>query len=82
MKYTLEIRKRAEKDLSNIPKNDAQAIADAIFELEKGLSGDIKKLTNYSPEYRLRVGKWRILFEVSKEKIIIYRILHRKEAYR
>ena len=82
MKYQIEIRKRAEKDLSAIPKSDAQKIANAIFALEEGLVGDIKKLTNFSPEYRLRVGDWRILFEVSKGKITIYRILNRREAYR
>jgi len=82
MKYEIEIRKRAEKDLSNIPNSDAQKIADAIFALEDGLVGDIKKLTNFSPEYRLRIGDWRILFEVSKTKITIFRILHRREVYR
>ncbi|MGI8849734.1 MAG: type II toxin-antitoxin system RelE/ParE family toxin [Pyrinomonadaceae bacterium] len=30
----------------------------------------------------MRVGDWRVLFEVSKNKIIIYRIIHRREAYR
>jgi mRNA interferase RelE/StbE len=63
-------------------KADAQNIVNAIFALEDGLAGDIKKLTNFSPEYRLRVGNWRILFELSKNKIIIYRIINRKEAYR
>ncbi len=82
MNYEIEIRRRAEKDLSAIPKNDAQNIADAIFALENGLVGDIKKLTNFSPEYRLRIGNWRILFEVSKSKIIIFRILHRRDAYK
>ncbi len=82
MKYEIEIRKRAEKDLSNIPKSDAQKIADAIFALEDGLVGDIKKLTNFSPEYRLRIGDWRILFEASRNKITIFRILHRREVYR
>ena len=82
MQYEIEIRKKAEKDLASIPKTDAQRIADAIFLLKDGLVGDIKRLSNFSPEYRLRVGSWRILFEVSKKKIIIYRILHRKEAYR
>ncbi len=83
MRYEIEIRKRAEKDLANIPKADAQHIADAIFAMEEnGLVGDVKKLSNYFPEYRLRVGNWRILFELSKSKIIIYRILNRKEAYR
>ena len=82
MRYQLEIRKRAEKDLSAIPKPQAQRIADAIFALEEGLMGDIKRLTDFSPDYRLRVGDWRVLFDVSKDKITIYRILHRKEAYR
>jgi len=82
VEYEIEIRKRAEKDLSSLPKSDAQKIADAVFALGKGLTGNIKKLTNHSPEYRLRVGDWRILFEVVKYKIIIYRIRHRKEVYR
>lgn len=82
MRYEIEIRKRAEKDLASIPKSDAQHITDAIFAMEDGLVGDIKKLANFSPEYRLRIGNWRILFEVSINRIIIYRILHRKEAYR
>ncbi|MBA3634599.1 MAG: type II toxin-antitoxin system RelE/ParE family toxin [Acidobacteria bacterium] len=82
MKYEIEIRKRAEKDLSSIRKSDAQRIADSIFALEDGLTGDIKRLTNFSPEYRLRIGDWRILFEKSENKVIIYRILHRREAYR
>jgi len=82
MRYEIEIRKRAEKDLIALSKPDAQKIADAIFALEKGLMGNIKKLTNHTPEYRLRVGDWRVLFEVTINKIIIYRIRHRKEAYR
>lgn len=82
MRYEIEIRKRAEKDLATLSKSDAQKIADAIFAMEKGLIGNIKKLTNHTPEYRLRVGDWRVLFEVSINKIIIYRIRHRKEAYR
>ena len=82
MRYEIEIRKRAEKDLALIPKSDAQHIADAIFAMENGLIGDIKKLSNYFPEYRLRVGNCRILFDLSKNKITIYRIINRKEAYR
>ncbi len=82
MKYTIEIRRRAEKDLAAIQKADAQRIADAVFALENGLVGDIKKLTDFSPEYRLRVGNRRILFEVFENKITIFRILHRKDVYR
>ena len=82
MRYEIEIRKRAEKDLASLPKADAQRIAYALFLLENGLTGDIKKLASVLPEYRLRIGVWRVLFEIVERKIIIYRILHRQEAYR
>ncbi|NJL18723.1 MAG: type II toxin-antitoxin system RelE/ParE family toxin [Nitrospira sp.] len=82
MRYEIEIRKRAEKDLASLPKADVQRIVDALFLLEDGLTGDIKKLASALPEYRLRIGVWRVLFEIVGRKIIIYRILHRKEAYR
>lgn len=39
--------------MTAISKADVQDIADAIFGLADGLVGDIKKLTNFSPEYRL-----------------------------
>ncbi|MBH0201069.1 MAG: type II toxin-antitoxin system RelE/ParE family toxin [Nitrospira sp.] len=82
MRYEIEIRKRAEKDLASLSKVDAQRIVDGLFLLEDGLTGDIKKLASVLPEYRLRIGVWRVLFEIVGNKIIIYRILHRKEAYR
>ena len=82
MKYTVEITKRANKDLKNIPKRDIKRIIDKINEMKDGLKGDIKKLSNYTPEYRLRHGNWRVLFEVEGDKIVIYRIINRKDAYR
>ncbi len=36
-----------------------------------------------APEYRLRVGQFRVLFEVEDGiRIVVYRIVHRREAYR
>jgi mRNA interferase RelE/StbE len=64
MPREIEIRSRAEKDLRGIPKRDGKRIAQAILKLGSGLSGDLKRLTNFTPEYRLRVGDWRVLFEV------------------
>jgi len=43
---------------------------------------DVKKLTNFTPEYRMKVGDYRVLFEVEAEDVVIYLIKHRKEAYR
>jgi len=81
MKYLVELKPKAIKDLKNIPKADGKRIVEKLKLLEENLQGDVKKLTNHTPEYRMRVGDWRILFEVEEEKIIIYRIRHRREAY-
>ena len=70
------------KDLKSVPLKDRKKIIERIDLMEGGLRGNVKKLTNYTPEYRMRSGNWRVLFEIEKSKIIIYRILHRKEAYR
>ena len=82
MKYKIEFKPRAVKDCKSIDKKTLRLIFSRIEILSDDLRGDVKKLTNYSPEYRLRAGDHRILFETENDKIIIYRIMHRKEAYR
>ena len=79
---SLEFKPRAEKDLSSLPKADQSRILQKIELLQHGLTGDIKRLTNFTPEYRLRVGDYGILFEILEGSIIVYRILHRRDAYR
>jgi mRNA interferase RelE/StbE len=82
MKYTIELKPRAEKDLKNLQPADIHRIIEKLKLLSEDLQGDVKKLTNFTFEYRLRVGNWRILFEVEKDRVIVYRILHRRESYR
>ena len=79
--YLVELMPKAIKDLKNLPRSDSKKVIEKIKALENGLSGDIKKLTNFSPEYRLRVGNYRVLFETENKKIIIYRVKNRKETY-
>lgn len=81
MKYKVEIKPRAIKDCRHIDKKLARVIFSKIEALSNNLQGDVKKLVNFTPEYRLRVGDYRILFETEGDKIIIYRVRHRKEAY-
>ena len=79
--YLIELMPKAIKDLKALPKSDTKRVVEKIKALENGLSGDTKKLTNFSPENRLRVGNYRVLFEIENQKIIIYRVKHRKEIY-
>ena len=80
--FLLEIKPKAVKDLKRIPKNQLIKILEKIEKLQFGLQGDIKRLTDFAPEYRLRIGDYRILFEIEGNKLIIYRILHRKNVYK
>jgi len=82
MQYRVELKPRAIKDLESISKADAKRIVTRFKLLQNNLGGGVKRLTNYTPEYRMRAGVWRVLFEIEGEKVIIYRILHRKEVYR
>ena len=47
-----------------------------------GLRGDVMHLTNFTPEHRLRVGDYRVLFEIEGPKIVIYKVRHRGKSYR
>ncbi|MBI5234244.1 MAG: type II toxin-antitoxin system RelE/ParE family toxin [Deltaproteobacteria bacterium] len=82
MKHCVELKESALRDLKNLSKKDAIRILEKIEILKDGLKGDVKRLANFSPEYRLRVGNFRVLFEIEKGNIIIYGIKHRKESYR
>jgi len=82
MKYKIEFKPRALKDCKSIDKKVLQIIFSKLEILSDDLQGDVKKLTNFTPEYRLRVGDYRVLFETERDRIIIYRIQHRKEVYK
>lgn len=79
--YDIELKPRAINDLRSLPRPEARRVAEKLKLLEQGLSGDVKRLTDFTPEYRLRVGDYRALFEVEDSKIVVYRIMHRRDAY-
>ncbi len=82
MRYKTVFKPRAIKDCKKIPKDHLKHIFEKIELMQDNLQGDVKKLTNFTPEYRLRVGAFRILFEIENNTIVIYRIVHQKESYR
>ncbi len=82
MRYSLGFKPKALKDLDAIQPETARRIISKIGLLQEGLTGDVRRLTNFTPEYRLRVGDYRVLFEIEGDRIIIYRVRHRREAYR
>lgn len=62
---------RAVKDSAALPKSAQRRILTKIEGLRHELAGDVKRLTNFTPEYRLRVGDYRVLFEVEGSTVVI-----------
>jgi mRNA interferase RelE/StbE len=82
MKYNIQFKPRAVKDIEHLSSRLQTQLLKNIEEMSNDLTGDVKRLTNFTPEYRLRVGDYRVLFEINKKDIVIYRVRNRKEAYR
>ncbi|MES9903119.1 MAG: type II toxin-antitoxin system RelE/ParE family toxin [Sedimenticola sp.] len=79
----VELRKSAVRDLKRIDTAHKKKIHQKMLELANFPAvANVKKLTNFEPAYRLRIGSYRILFDVSADTVEIGRVLHRKESYK
>jgi mRNA interferase RelE/StbE len=77
------IKERALKELSKLDKSQADKILKAIENLANYPNiQNIKKLKNHTPTYRLKVGNYRVLFDIEEKIIIVGSVRHRKKAYR
>lgn len=82
-KMNVKIRKSAINDLQKLTIKQKSRIHQKILELQNFPDvSNVKKLTQFEPAFRLRVGDYRILFDVFENTILIGRILHRKESYK
>lgn len=81
MRYTIEFRPRALRDLKRLAPEVSRRIEQKIQLLSNDLAGDVKRLANFTPGYRLRVGDWRVLFQPAGSRLVVHRIVHRSEAY-
>lgn len=81
----LEITEPAEKDLSNLDKKTQKRIKTTLERLiTHPQAVDLKKLQGNPERWRIRVGDWRVILQIDREKEVLYimRVRHRREAYR
>lgn len=63
--WRINVKPKAEKQLARMPRNERERIINALLRLRSGFACDVKAL-NGRPEWRLRVGKWRVLLDVDE----------------
>jgi len=80
----IEYSRQTAKFLQKAEKETTERILKSIEELEnEPLPSGIKKIKGTNENvFRIRVGDYRVLYEIDKENIGIIRINHRKKAYR
>jgi mRNA interferase RelE/StbE len=80
-RYRIEYGSVAQNDLDSLPDKIRKQVLRKMERLEAGLHGDIKRLRRADTAYRLRMGDYRILFDVEGDVIVIRRIGDRKRIY-
>lgn len=76
---------RALREAKRLDQPTRQRIAAALGALAEGQRGDVVLLADVKPpEYRLRVGTWRVRFRFDREggTLVVLRVLPRGKAYR
>ncbi len=87
MKYAFRWRERAVRRLRAIPEPAALTILRALTPLgddPRQPDASIKKLAGYDDRYRLRVGDYRLIYEITDGQLVILVVGlgHRREIYR
>jgi mRNA interferase RelE/StbE len=84
VKYKIEIKKSAAKEIKKLPANDLKKVLKKIASLSGNpRPHDCLKLSA-DEKYRIRCGIYRILYEIRDEilLIIVVKVAHRKDVYR
>ena len=83
--YSIDYKPSVEKDLRRLPKQ----LVSRVFERIEGLQSEpfprqAIKLSGTERLYRIRVGDYRIVYEVDTQakRITVFHVRHRREAYR
>ena len=83
--YRVIVTATAVKERQKLDASIRQSIDKALQKLlENTRPAGAKKLSGSSHDWRIRVGDYRILYEVDDEGqlITVWRIAHRREVYR
>lgn len=85
MSYKVEFSKGAKKQLGKLPLDVQQRIQTKISELAiEPRPNGVKKLQGDDNSYRLRVGDYRVIYEVVDDVLIVtvIKVGHRSDIYK
>ena len=70
--YSVELTRTAEKQLRRIAKRDRNRVVEAIRGLaERPRPRGVRALEGYDDVYRIRVGQYRVVYEVLEDRVLV-----------
>jgi mRNA interferase RelE/StbE len=85
MTYEIIITKSIQKQLDNLPNNIQERVYNKISQLaEEPRPDGVVKLKGYDNEYRIRIGDYRLVYEIQDEQLIVLLVQckHRRDVYK
>ncbi len=81
----VEISRTAERQLKKLPRADQTRVVRTILALaDDPFPKGSRKLSGYDDVFRVRTGRYRVLYSVAKSKliVIVLKVGQRKDVYR
>jgi mRNA interferase RelE/StbE len=85
MAYRIVVTKRAKRDIDELENVVRERLGKKLLQVSK--LTDVRSVARQLVdsrigEYRLRIGDYRVLFDLEVKNIIVLRVQHRKDVYR
>jgi mRNA interferase RelE/StbE len=83
--YKIEWKNSAYKELQKLPRLIITRVVAAVSDLANDpFPHGVKKLVGSEFSYRIRIGEYRVVYEVFENRLVIeiVRVRHRKDIYR
>lgn len=81
-KFEIKFSKEAAKQYKKLPKEYKSLVDIALYRLSEGLELDLRPIEGEKDVYRLRAGKYRVLFRKFNKTVLVFRISPRGDVYK
>ena len=85
MRYEIEFRPSARKELLALPRRDQVRVGRSVEKLaDEPRPAGVKKLEGADDLYRIRAGDYRVIYQIQDAVLVVLvvRIGHRRDVYR
>jgi len=81
-RFEIEFSREASKQYKKLPKEYKSLVDLAVLRLSEGLGLDLKPVEGQKDVYRIRVGRYRVLFMKSDRTALVFKISARGDVYK